>query len=198
MALYISKLQYQRIQEVLATAYPQEGCGVLVGQRVFEAAADSQAGSQMQPTPQEAYREVVQVIPVANAWEPGLLGDADGIAHPEKRKHLDGVDDPHGEGAQDQTPTHGAHDRYWIDPADLLRIQKQARDQGLEIIGIYHSHPDHPAVPSECDRRLAWPVYSYLIASVCQGQVVAVQSWRLNDAQLFESEKICPALPCPG
>lgn len=173
MPLYMAQLQYQRIREALEAVYPQEGCGVLVGQRVFEAAeAQAQADLPPEATPPEAYREVVQVIAVANAWEPSLLGYTDSDTAPQNG------------------PNHGQRDRYWIDPADLLRIQKQAREQGLDIIGIYHSHPDHPAVPSECDRRLAWPVYSYLIASVQGGQIADVQSWRLNDHQQFEPETI--------
>lgn len=187
MTLHISQLQYQRIQEVLEAAYPQEGCGVLVGKRVFNPVESVERNPlskvQTRSFPQETYREVVQVIPVVNAWKPGLLDEM-------------GRDDPHepddsnrGD-TQDQPKTHGAHDRYWIDPADLLRIQKEARDQELEIIGIFHSHPDHPAVPSECDRRLAWPVYSYVIASVRGGQVADLQSWRLNDAQQVEPENI--------
>lgn len=203
MTLHISQLQYQRIQEVLEAAYPQEGCGVLVGKRVFEAV---EGASSPPASPQEAYRQVVQVISVANAWEPGLLGEGDGEGAGDGGNPSDGGDPndrenpSNGEAESnngdpaDGPSSHGAHDRYWIDPADLLRIQKQARDQGLEILGIVHSHPDHPAIPSECDRRLAWPVYSYLIASVCGGQVIDLQSWRLNDAQRFEPEPICPNL----
>ena len=170
MVLHISHVQYQRIGEALAAAYPHEGCGLLVGRRVFEAFST-----------QEIYREVSQVIPVANAWEPSLLDYTDGATDGEM-----GAEDSPDRGRSD----HDLRDRYWIDPADLLRVQKSARDQGLAIIGIYHSHPDHPAVPSECDRRLAWPVYSYLIASVGGGQVVDGQSWRLNDHLQFEPEMI--------
>ncbi|MFH7241705.1 MAG: Mov34/MPN/PAD-1 family protein [Spirulina sp.] len=191
MVLHISQLQYQRIQEALEAAYPQEGCGVLVGKRVLEpVSVDSQDRGSPPPTPQEAYREVVQVVPVTNAWEPGLLNDTaiDSVGNPGRAGNK--TDNPNGSDIPDPSPSHGAHDRYWIDPADLLRIQKEARDQDLEIIGIFHSHPDHPALPSECDRRLAWPVYSYLIASVRGGQVADVQSWRLNDAQQFEPEVI--------
>ena len=187
MTLHISQLQYQRIQEMLETAYPQEGCGVLVGKRVL-AAADAQMGDTS--FPQETYRDVAQVIPVVNAWEPGLLKDAENASadHPDEESHR--TDHPIGHDALEQPKTHGPHDRYWIDPADLLRIQREARDQDLEIIGIVHSHPDHPAVPSEYDQRLAWPVYSYVIASVRGGQVAEVQSWRLNDHQQFEPEEI--------
>lgn len=185
MTLHISQLQYQRIQEVLEAAYPQEGCGVLVGKRVVQGVEqDPQPESQIQPLPQDSDHEVTQVISVVNAWEPGLLDESGGDKDPYAVDNLNRGDRPN------QTSPHGAHDRYWIDPADLLRIQQEARDQDLEIIGIFHSHPDHPAVPSECDRRLAWPVYSYVIASVHGGQMADIQSWRLNDAQQFEPENI--------
>ena len=184
MTLYMAQLQYQRIRDALETAYPQEGCGVLVGKRVLAATeVDSQTDSPPGAIPPEAYREVVQAIPVANTWEPGRWDEAKGDDDPKAANDCT-------RDAPDPSSRHGAHDRYWIDPADLLRLQKQACDQGLEIIGIYHSHPDHPAVPSECDRRLAWPVYSYLIASVQGGQIADVQSWRLSDHQQFEPEAI--------
>jgi proteasome lid subunit RPN8/RPN11 len=63
---------------------------------------------------------------------------------------------------------------------------KQAREDGLEVVGIFHSHPDHPAVPSECDRRLAWPQYLYVILSVERGQVVDVRHWVLKDRAFVE------------
>jgi proteasome lid subunit RPN8/RPN11 len=80
--------------------------------------------------------------------------------------------------------------RYWIAPEDLLREMKDARANALEIIGVYHSHPDHPAEPSECDRRLAWSQYSYIIVSVQQGKAGDLRSWVLDDNQQFYSEKV--------
>lgn len=80
--------------------------------------------------------------------------------------------------------------RYWIDPAAMLAVQKSARDQGMDIIGIYHSHPDHAAVPSECDRSLAWSGYSYVIISVSQGQSVNALSWALDDQHQFQAEPL--------
>lgn len=84
----------------------------------------------------------------------------------------------------------GKTDRYWIDPAVMFQAMKAARSRHLDIVGVYHSHPDHPAIPSECDRRLAWLEYSYIIASVSQGNVVEMQCWRLNVQYQFESEMI--------
>lgn len=83
-------------------------------------------------------------------------------------------------------------DRYWIDPKDLLDAQRFARDQGLDVIGVYHSHPDHPAIPSECDRRLAWSGYSYLIVSVCQGVAHDLLCWKLDENSQFQSEELMP------
>lgn len=80
--------------------------------------------------------------------------------------------------------------RYWVDPKDLLNAQRTARERDWIILGVYHSHPDHPAEPSERDRRLAWTEYSYPILSTSPKQVVDVQSWRLNEQGHFESEKI--------
>lgn len=80
--------------------------------------------------------------------------------------------------------------RFWVDPRDLMTAQRQGRDQGWIILGVYHSHPNHPAVPSERDRQLAWPEYSYPIVSVTNGQVSDIQSWRLDGAGDFQPEVI--------
>ncbi|MEB3292369.1 MAG: M67 family metallopeptidase [Synechococcales bacterium] len=80
----------------------------------------------------------------------------------------------------------GKFDRFWIDPAEILRVMQEARSRGLEIVGVYHSHPDHAAIPSECDRQMAWSQYAYIILSVMQGQMAACQGWSLNAAHQFE------------
>jgi proteasome lid subunit RPN8/RPN11 len=80
--------------------------------------------------------------------------------------------------------------RYSIAPRVMLQTMKAARDRNLQIIGIYHSHPDAPATPSECDRRLAWPDYSYVILSVPQGLATDICSWQLDEAQQFQPEPI--------
>ncbi len=82
------------------------------------------------------------------------------------------------------------HSRYIISPQAIFQAQKSARAQQLEIIGFFHSHPDAPAIPSECDRELAWEVYSYPIVSVIQGKVQEIKSWVLDDDRIFQLEKI--------
>ncbi len=76
---------------------------------------------------------------------------------------------------------HSVRDRYAIDPGEMLRVMLRSRDQGMEVIGIYHSHPDHPAEPSECDRLCAWPQYRYVILSVERGKVVDLGVWVLEN-----------------
>ena len=81
--------------------------------------------------------------------------------------------------------------RFSVTAQDVLDAEKSARQQGLDVVGWYHSHPDHPARPSEYDRDHAWPWYSYVIVSVAQGQPQDMTSWRLNDdRQQFSPEGI--------
>jgi proteasome lid subunit RPN8/RPN11 len=63
-------------------------------------------------------------------------------------------------------------DRYTIDPRDHIRIQREADAAGLDIIGYYHSHPDHPAQASRTDAEKAWAGYVYLIVAVHQGEAL--------------------------
>ncbi len=89
--------------------------------------------------------------------------------------------------------TERAHDRYELDPKDFLAADASARAEGIELIGVWHSHPDHPALPSETDRAAAWPGWSYVILSVTKDGVADLRSWRL-DGEEFEPEAVHP---CP-
>ena len=81
--------------------------------------------------------------------------------------------------------------RFSVTAEDVLEADKAAQAQGLEVIGWYHSHPDHPARPSQYDQDHAWPWYSYIIVSVNQGSPQDMTSWRLSDdRQAFSSEGI--------
>ncbi|MBU6390831.1 MAG: M67 family metallopeptidase [Planctomycetota bacterium] len=84
-----------------------------------------------------------------------------------------------------------AHDRYVIDSKEFNKIDKETRKKGLQIIGIYHSHPDHPAMPSAYDTEHAWAGYSYMIAAIEKGEKIEVRSWIFNEEKKqFEEEKI--------
>ena len=83
------------------------------------------------------------------------------------------------------------HNRYVIPPEAVLAAEKAARAEGLHVIGYFHSHPDHPARPSDFDREHAWPGLSYLIVSVRGGTSDDVRSWRLSDdRERFDEETI--------
>lgn len=114
-------------------------------------------------------RWVLAIRPLANQWQPalGVLNQGDGSDQPLDRRR-----------------------RYWIDPQDLFQVHREARDRGWDVIGVYHSHPDHVAQPSERDRAMAWEGYSYPILSVQRGRVVDVQSWRLQEEGQFRGEPI--------
>lgn len=121
----------------LRDAYPEEGCGVLVGREV------------------EGARVIERVLPFENRRS-------------EERER-----------------------RYLIAPEQLLTAEREAREAGLDVVGFFHSHPDHPATPSAFDLEHAWPYYSYLIVSVEGGIVADARSWRLAaDRSRFEPEPI--------
>jgi proteasome lid subunit RPN8/RPN11 len=81
--------------------------------------------------------------------------------------------------------------RFLITPEELMRGERYAASKQLEIVGFYHSHPDHPAEPSQYDRDHAWPTYSYVILAVHKGEAVAITSWTLRfDRLAFDQEEI--------
>ena len=79
--------------------------------------------------------------------------------------------------------TERAHDRYEMDPLCMLQAQREFESGPWDIVGIYHSHPDHPSRPSQTDTDRAWPNWSYIIVSVQKGTVASAQSWVLNDVE---------------
>lgn len=86
--------------------------------------------------------------------------------------------------------------RFSITAQDFREAERAAQAAGLDVIGWYHSHPDHPALPSEYDREHAWPWYSYVIVSVANGEAQAMASWRLSDDRMrFTPEKIVAGAP---
>jgi proteasome lid subunit RPN8/RPN11 len=71
--------------------------------------------------------------------------------------------------------------RFSVAPLDVIEADRAAQSRGLDVVGWYHSHPDHPARPSDYDREHAWPWYSYIIVGVHAGVAQEMTSWRLND-----------------
>lgn len=136
-ALVLGTQETAKIHAHLLRAYPDEGCGVLLGAE------------------REGRREIARVVALENQHE---------AAH---------------------------HNRYTISPAQFLAAEREGRDLGLDVLGFFHSHPDHPAEPSAFDLEHAWPYYSYLIVSVREGRIDTMRSFRLTeDRSRFEPESL--------
>jgi len=83
--------------------------------------------------------------------------------------------------------------RYRIAPEDYLRCERRAQRAGLDVVGVWHSHPDGAALPSATDARLAWPRWCYVVAAVNAGGRLEMRAWTLH-AQTFRELEL---LPCP-
>lgn len=138
MSVELKTAQLHAILKHATSAYPQEGCGLLVGRS-------------------ENGRKIVEEIWVQEN------------AHQEEGKYA----------------------RYLIPPDAMLQEERRAEQKGLDIVGIFHSHPDHPERPSEFDREHAFPWYAYLITSVEHGHAAKTAAWRLaDDRSGFENEEL--------
>ena len=93
--------------------------------------------------------------------------------------------------------------RFSLNPRELMELDKRAGEEGLAVLGFYHSHPDHPARPSETDRLHAWPYYSYVIVAIAKAADVggtptpqtpmpqALTSWQLDEGtEQFVAEEV--------
>jgi len=171
MTLHLSPNHLQFVFSHAEEIYPEECCGILLG-RIAQSDSSVEADSSL-----AFNKEVVEVWKSQNTWDDSTEAEIEKLL---------------GDGAN-QSLTRSR--RYWIDPRELMEAQRYGRDRQLDIIGIYHSHPDHPAMPSECDRVMAWQQYSYMIVSVQHGQAKHVLSWVLNEQNQFQSEEIHTVLP---
>lgn len=145
--IQIELAQLQAIKDHGMETYPEECCGLLLGEII------------------EGKKLVKQVWGTANSWEPQTFENL-------------------------STPGASKRNRFSIAPQTLLNAQKRARALELDIIGVYHSHPEHSAIPSEFDRLIAHPGYSYLIVEVKQGKPQEILSWVLDQQNQFQSEEI--------
>lgn len=157
-----------------AASYPHECCGVLVGRaEVAEAAAGPETAETAEAT---KAAERVQTAESAKA--------ANGAKAAGEREALQVIPV---ENAREDERTH----RYLIPPEVMAEIDTEAIRNGRDIVGFYHSHPDHPAEPSAFDREHAWPWYTYLIIPVKHGEPGTARAWRLaDDRATFEAEPI--------
>ncbi len=87
------------------------------------------------------------------------------------------------------------HDRYELDPADYLAVERGIEGSGLEIIGFYHSHPDDEASPSAFDLERAWEEYFYLIVSVRDGTASEARAWAIDETAGRFQEKDLEVVP---
>ena len=163
--LFVQSEHLAQIRTHAQQTYPEECCGLLLGQ-IDE-------------------HKLIDVVPVANSWgeeAAKTFGDGSGgesspvLAVPVEEELAN--------------PKGSRRNRFSIDPQVMLQMQKAARDRHLDIMGIYHSHPDNPAVPSEFDRAIAWSSYSYIIVSVEQGRATELYSWTLDEDHQFQPEEI--------
>ena len=89
------------------------------------------------------------------------------------------------------TTEEGPRRRFLVRPDDYRAAEQRASETGLELLGFYHSHPDHPARPSQYDLDHAWPSFSYVIVSVMSGEDKALTSWQLKaDRSAFDEEDV--------
>lgn len=83
------------------------------------------------------------------------------------------------------------HDRFLISPDEFMQAETKAREQGMDVIGIYHSHPNAAARPSQVDQDHAWPWYSYIIVSIMNQRADHMHSWVLkDDRSAFDQEDV--------
>jgi proteasome lid subunit RPN8/RPN11 len=164
MALVFTALaQLTTIQHHAEETYPEECCGLLLG--LYQ--RQSKAAEQLDADEKTVHEHtVLEVLPTVNVWSESLRAqDCEQVSTTQER-------------------------RYAIDAIAMVKAQQYARGKGWDIIGIYHSHPDHLAVPSEWDRAWAWPQYAYVIVSVQSGIAHDLQSWILDMHHEFLPEKL--------
>lgn len=87
------------------------------------------------------------------------------------------------------------HNRYLLTEQDYLKGEQEAARLGMDLLGVFHSHPDHPNRPSEFDRDWAIPWFSYIITSVQAGQAAGSRSWRLREDRSAFDEELLEEVP---
>ncbi len=179
MAIELQRDDLKRIEEHGQEDYPDECCGILLGKD------------------QGARKIVTGILPLENARaDPSLTGEQSEAVALLKQAYqlfvrIHPKDDLIRNWLQRADPAiNSARNRFLIRPEDFVASEREARKRGVDILGFYHSHPDHPARPSEFDREHAWPWYTYLILRVEQGVPRETTGWLLTEdrAQFLPEE----------
>ena len=169
--IQIGPLHSRQIRDHAEQDYPEECCGLLIG------LSGQSEGME--------FRAVMQVVPSPNVWAESLFAQRSGIA-----SGIASMIASEAAVLQAKTDSESLERRYAVDPSLMMKAQRHARAKGWDIIGIYHSHPNHEAIPSEWDRQWAWPQYSYVIVSVKDGTAQDLRSWTLDMHHEFLPEKL--------
>ena len=112
------------------------------------------------------------------------------LSHSEKARHIKEVYPTKNVHSEDQAK------RYLVDPLEFIGVDKWAEEEGLDICGFYHSHPDHPSAPSEYDEKMAWEGYLYIILSIKANKFKDARAWIYDaGARRFEEVMFKPRAP---
>jgi proteasome lid subunit RPN8/RPN11 len=158
--LTITSAAAEAIRKHGGEGFPFEICGLLIG------------------TTNGETRDVREAWPLRNAWEDD----------PEERRAMFAEIEARGSAATaDQWEAEDTGRRFVVSPRDQMIASKRARGMGMDVVGVYHTHPNHPAVPSAFDRSIAWEGWSYVILSVQDGEPADFRSWFVaNDGPFVE------------
>jgi proteasome lid subunit RPN8/RPN11 len=130
-----------------------------------------------------AVRHTIEIYPKEAC---GIL-----LSHSEKARHIKEIYPTKNVHSEDQAK------RYLVDPLEFIDVDKWAEEEGLDICGFYHSHPDHPSAPSEYDGKMAWEGYLYIILSIKAGKFNDARAW-LYDADAGNFKEVMFKPPAPG
>lgn len=171
MAIELRPEERRQIEQHGAQTYPDECCGILLGKeqngrKVVTDILRLKNSRQGIPDEPQAPAETMDLLKGAYRLMQQLPHKDD-----EMRDWLRRAD----------SVVNSARNRFLILPEDFIESDREAEKRGLDILGFYHSHPDHPARPSEFDREHAWPWYTYLILAVEKGVPRELTGWLLTE-----------------
>ncbi len=161
--LKILPAAFKTICDHAQEGYPLEICGMLAGIAKGE------------------IRIIKEAWPLRNAWE----------ENPELRASMtEALAQAGGTATAGEWESEDSGRRFLVSPDDLLKCMRRAREAGMDLAGVYHTHPNHPAVPSGFDRDAAWEGWSYIILSVEDGHIAEFRSWSLGASGEFVEEDV--------